>query len=111
MRQALQRQAAPCGCDVLSHVGLATCYGHEPIRADRIPDAWVEAGRRGESFISSKQTRDRCIAERKPCSRGPNDKGTAIKLSRFARGDCRVRVHVALRSAGALDAVRMSAAA
>ncbi len=82
-----------------------------PVRRDRIPDTGIETAGGGEGLIGAEQSGDGGIAERKAGGGGADQERTAAEIGRLVRADFHVRVHVALRSVPAFDAVRISEAA
>ncbi len=96
---------------MLAHVGLAACHRDNPVRRDRIPDAGIEVAGGGERLVDAEHAGDGGIAEREACGSGTDEERATAKIGGFALGDFDVRIHVALRSVAALEAVRISEAA
>ena len=96
---------------MLAHVGLAAGDRDDPVRRDRIPDAGIEIGGCGERLVGAEQAGNGGIAEREARGGGADEERAAAEIGGLALGDFHVRIHVALRSVPALEAVRISEAA
>ena len=100
---------------MLAHVGLAACDRDNPVGCDRIPDAGIEIPGGGERLIRAEKPRNGGIAKREAGGSTADEERAAAEVGGLAVGtvvsDIHVRVHVALRSVPALEAVRISEAA
>ena len=100
---------------MLTHVGLAAGDRDDPVRRDRIPDAGIEIGGCGQRLVGAEHAGNGGIAEREAGGGGADEERAAAEIGGFAAGDTlgdfHVRIHVALRSVPALEAVRISEAA
>ena len=64
-----------------------------------------------ERLVGAEQARNSGIAERKTCGGGSDEERAAAQIRRLGLGNFHVRIHVALRSVPAFEAVRISEAA
>ncbi len=96
---------------MLAHVGLAAGDRDNPVRRDRIPDTGIEIAGSGERLVGAEQAWNSRIAERETCGGGSDEERAAAQIRRLGLGNFHVRIHVALRSVPAFEAVRISDAA
>ncbi len=100
---------------MLAHVGLAAGHGDDAVGTNRVPDAGIEIACGGQRLIGAQQTGHGRITERKAGGGGADQERAAAEIggyaSHFVLCDFHVRIHVALRSVPALEAVRISDAA
>ena len=100
---------------MLAHVGLAAGDRNDAVGCDRIPYAGIETAGCGEGFVRAEQAGNGGIAERETRGRGADKERAPAQIGRLAEdivlGDFDMRIHVALRSLPALEAVRISEAA
>ena len=96
---------------MLAHVGLAAGHRDDAVGRDRVPDAGIEIAGRGEGLIGAQQAGNGGIAKREACGGGADQERAAAEIGDFAGWGFHVRIHVALRSVPAADAVRISVAA
>ncbi len=90
---------------MLTHIGLAAGHRDEAVGTDRIPGRWFEVRGRGQSLVDAGNGG---ITEHEACRGGANQERAAAEIG---GRDFHVRIHVALRSVPALEAVRISDAA
>ena len=84
---------------MLAHVGLAAGDRDDAVGRDRVPDAGIEIGWRGERRIGAEQAGNGGIAEREAGGGGADQERAAAEIGGFAEsGGFHVRIHVALRS-------------
>ena len=94
---------------MLTHIGLAACHGDEAVGTrSNTRSMGSKFGRRGQCLVDAGNGG---IAEHEAGGGGADQERAAAEIGGRAGGDFHVRIHVALRSVPALEAVRISEAA